>query len=43
MYMTKTPERTGQRTNKLKDELVLEEHGQVTKVVSIIAPIEFCS
>ena len=41
MYMTKNPERTSQRTNEFKDELHFEEHGQVTKVVRIIAPIEF--
>ena len=43
MYMTKYPERTSHKTNKLKDELILEEHGQVRKVAYSIAPVEFCS
>ena len=41
--MAKNTERTGQNTNKLKDEQILEEHGQVTMVVYINAPIEMCS
>ena len=31
---------TSQRTNKLRDELILDDSGHVTKVVRIIAPKE---
>ena len=41
--MTKNPERISQRTNQFKDELIVEEHGQVTNIVCIIVPMEFCS
>ena len=38
--MTNGPGRKSQRTNNLKGEL-MDENGQVTKVVDIIAPIEY--
>ena len=39
--MTKNSDQTSQRMKKLKDERILEEHGQVTKFVGIFNPIEF--
>ena len=38
--MTNKPRRKSQRTNNLRALLFLDEHGQMTEVVCIIAPIE---
>ena len=38
--MTNKRKRTSQRTKRLIDELIWIEHGQATKGVCIIAPIE---
>ena len=39
--MTNKPRPKSQRTDKLRGELTWEENGQMTKVVCIIAPIEY--
>ena len=39
MYATNEPVRTSQMTNNIRDEVNWKEHGQVTEVVCIIAPL----